>query len=240
MTLLTTAFAQGTHAARPAAAASNNGFYYYETDTKRLFQSTGAAWTQVAAGANVDALTTKGDVLGYSTTPARVPIGTDGQVLTADSTQALGLKWAAGGGGGGTQGTEIGYDQITAGVSISSTTESSPTTIISCAAHTFDGAAVLLDVFIPQISTPNVQSAYTCIVLFEGSTQIGRLGLALTPAAIAMQQVFCAAYRFTPSAASHTYTIGGFVSINSGSPGITAGAGGTGTSLPAFARFTKV
>lgn len=101
MTLLTTAFAQGTHAARPAAASSNNGFYYYETDTGRLFQSTGAAWQQVAASTATDVLTTKGDVLGFSTAPARVPIGADGQVLTADSTQALGLKWAAAGGGGG-------------------------------------------------------------------------------------------------------------------------------------------
>ena len=40
-------------------------------------------------------LTTKGDLFGYSTTAARVPIGSDNQVLTADSTQALGLKWAS-------------------------------------------------------------------------------------------------------------------------------------------------
>lgn len=101
MTLLTTAFAQGTHAGRPAAAAGNNGFYYYETDTQKLFQSTGAAWTQLAAGAANDVLTTKGDVLGFSTVPARVPVGADTTVLTADSTQATGVKWAAAGGGGG-------------------------------------------------------------------------------------------------------------------------------------------
>jgi hypothetical protein len=40
-------------------------------------------------------VTTKGDLLGFSTVAARVPIGTDASVLTADSTQALGLKWAA-------------------------------------------------------------------------------------------------------------------------------------------------
>lgn len=40
-------------------------------------------------------LTTKGDVWGWSTTNARIPVGSDTQVLTADSTQALGLKWAA-------------------------------------------------------------------------------------------------------------------------------------------------
>lgn len=39
-------------------------------------------------------LTTKGDVWGYSTLDARIPIGTNNQVLTADSTQSLGLKWA--------------------------------------------------------------------------------------------------------------------------------------------------
>jgi hypothetical protein len=39
-------------------------------------------------------LTTKGDVWGYNTTDARIPVGTNAQVLTADSTQALGVKWA--------------------------------------------------------------------------------------------------------------------------------------------------
>lgn len=40
-------------------------------------------------------LTTKGDVYGYSSNNARVPIGADGTVLTADSAQALGLKWSS-------------------------------------------------------------------------------------------------------------------------------------------------
>lgn len=42
-------------------------------------------------------LTTKGDVFGFSTVDARIPIGPNGQILTADSAQALGLKWAAAG-----------------------------------------------------------------------------------------------------------------------------------------------
>ena len=44
-------------------------------------------------------LTTKGDLIGYSTLPIRLGIGTDGYVLTADSTAATGLAWDAAGGG---------------------------------------------------------------------------------------------------------------------------------------------
>ena len=43
---------------------------------------------------SVSPLTTKGDLYGFSTLDARVPIGTNNQVLTADSAEALGLKWA--------------------------------------------------------------------------------------------------------------------------------------------------
>lgn len=41
-----------------------------------------------------DVLNTKGDLLGRSSSAdAVIPIGADSQVLTADSTQTLGLKW---------------------------------------------------------------------------------------------------------------------------------------------------
>jgi len=40
-------------------------------------------------------LTTKGDLASFSTVIARLAVGTNGQVLTADSAQALGVKWAA-------------------------------------------------------------------------------------------------------------------------------------------------
>lgn len=45
-------------------------------------------------------LTTKGDLQTYSTTTARLGVGTNGQVLTADSTQTTGIKWADAGAGG--------------------------------------------------------------------------------------------------------------------------------------------
>lgn len=51
-------------------------------------------------------LTTKGDIWGFSSFDTRIPVGTDGQTLVADSTQLLGLKWGTlsitGGGTGAT------------------------------------------------------------------------------------------------------------------------------------------
>lgn len=38
-------------------------------------------------------LTTKGDLATYSTHPVRLPVGTDGQLLTADSAQPEGISW---------------------------------------------------------------------------------------------------------------------------------------------------
>jgi len=52
-------------------------------------------------------LTTKGDLYGFSTSDARIPIGTNGHVLTADSTESLGLKWAAAAGGSSFSGARL-------------------------------------------------------------------------------------------------------------------------------------
>jgi hypothetical protein len=43
-------------------------------------------------------LTTKGDVYTFDTADQRLAVGTNGQVLTADSAQATGIKWATPGG----------------------------------------------------------------------------------------------------------------------------------------------
>lgn len=39
-------------------------------------------------------LTTKGDLYGFTTVDERIPVGTDGQVLTADASQPIGIKWS--------------------------------------------------------------------------------------------------------------------------------------------------
>ena len=50
-------------------------------------------------------VTTKGDLQGYSNVPARVPVGADGTVLTADSGDPLGVSWQTAGGAGSVIGT---------------------------------------------------------------------------------------------------------------------------------------
>jgi hypothetical protein len=64
------------------------------------FTATGASifYDYIQTGA-ASPLTTKGDLYTYSTSDARLAVGTNTYVLTADSAEATGLKWAAAAGG---------------------------------------------------------------------------------------------------------------------------------------------
>lgn len=52
-----------------------------------------------STGGSTSPLTTKGDLYTYSSMNTRLGVGTDGQILSADSTQATGLKWITNPGG---------------------------------------------------------------------------------------------------------------------------------------------
>lgn len=54
-----------------------------------------AGTTANGAFNNLSPLTTKGDLIGFSTVNARLGVGTDGQILVSDSASTLGIKWAA-------------------------------------------------------------------------------------------------------------------------------------------------
>lgn len=95
---------QGYDANTTKAGNSFNGAnQLVELDgTGKLPAIDGSALTNLPAAGTQSPLTTKGDVYTYSTEEARLGVGANGQVLTADSTQPTGLKWetpSAGGGG---------------------------------------------------------------------------------------------------------------------------------------------
>jgi hypothetical protein len=138
-------------------------------------------------------------------------------------------------------GTEWAYSQITAPVNVTSTNEASGTVILSPPAFTPDGGPVLVEFFCPYVNVPTAAIGNSVAVcLFEGSTQITRLAYT-SDLNTSQQQVAAlnAKYRFTPTAAAHTYTVTAFVPNTTGTPQIGAGGGGTGGYPPAFVRFTK-
>lgn len=75
----------------------------------------GTEWAPATSSSGfADPTTTKGDLIVHGSSTTRMGVGTDGQVLTADSTQALGVKWAtpSGGGGSGITQSYVGRNSI--------------------------------------------------------------------------------------------------------------------------------
>lgn len=69
------------------------GILYFVSASSAIFYD----YIQVGAASP---LTTKGDLYTFASSDTRLGVGTNGQVLTADSTEATGLKWATAAGGG--------------------------------------------------------------------------------------------------------------------------------------------
>lgn len=77
-----------------------NGQLIYETDTKKVYIYNGTSWVEQPTAGMVDA---KGDLLvgTAADTAARLAVGSNDQVLVADSAATAGVKWAALSGIGG-------------------------------------------------------------------------------------------------------------------------------------------
>jgi hypothetical protein len=86
-------FSNFINGAAPGTPPAGEVRLYSKTDKKLYYKDDTGVETQIGAG-GASPLTTKGDIHGFSTTDARIPVGADGQVLVADSTKALGVKWA--------------------------------------------------------------------------------------------------------------------------------------------------
>jgi len=83
--------------------ASLMGVYIDEdnmaSNSATKFPSQQSVKAYVDASGGSSPLTTKGDLYTYKAADTRLPVGTNGQVLIADSAEATGLKWGAAGTG---------------------------------------------------------------------------------------------------------------------------------------------
>lgn len=163
-------------------------------------------------------------------------VAASGQVPVATNSSAGTWKYPPG--------FEIGYDPVTADVTVASTTEATGTALVTCAAHTFDGGAVLARFYSPLLSMSDQLNNVVAVSLFEGATEIGILcqtQTSGTSGTVPAMPGITGMLRFTPTAASHTYKVTAFANIVAGTPFIFRGAaGGTSTRVPMFVQFTKV
>ena len=205
-------------AARTSAIASpQEGMISYLKDTNATQYYSGSAWVSIGGGASP--LTTKGDLYTYSTTDARLGVGTNGQVLTADSAEATGLKWATAGGGGKV------LQVVTASTSTSQTiSATSFTDLTSVSASITPSAAtskilVLFTTFASIYKPSNDQGGY--FQMLRGATAFFGGGIILNLSGVSAITDFATtlamSYLDSPSTTSATtYKIQGRVAVGTG------------------------
>ena len=126
------------------------------------------------------------------------------------------------------------YVELTTSVTVNATVEATPNDVVSAGSVAFDGSTrVRIECYFPRVGTGAV-SAATVLNLWDGATNLGRLGQPSAGAVV--DEPFLAARYLTPSAASHEYKIRGW---RTGADGhVTAGAGGAGDEIAGYIRIS--
>jgi hypothetical protein len=159
-------------AARASAITSpQEGMITYLKDTDVTQYYSGSAYVTIGGGSSP--LTTKGDLYTFSTVDARLGVGTNGHVLTADSTQSTGIKWAAAGGGGKV--LQVVQAQYSTATTIASTsfTDTGLSATITPSSATSKVLAIFTQQIRVSISGVNQYGGYQ---LLRGATSVLNLG----------------------------------------------------------------
>jgi hypothetical protein len=144
----------------------------YLQDTNSVQVYNGSAWVAVGGSSP---LTTKGDLYTFSTVDARLGVGTNGHVLTADSAQATGLKWAAPAGGGKVLQVVTGTTTTTVD---NSTTTYADTGLTATITPTLASSTILVFVDHPETLKSNGNSANAVrLRLMRGASSIATFAL---------------------------------------------------------------
>ena len=163
-------------AARTSAIASpQEGMFSFLKDTNATQFYDGAAWVNLDTTGMVNPMTTTGDVIYSSsgTTPARLGIGTAGQVLTVNSG-ATAPEWAAPAGGGKV------LQVVNATYAVETTSASNTyadTGLTATITPTLANSKIL--VFVSQSGVQKTQQFTTNavdIILLRGATTILKMG----------------------------------------------------------------
>jgi len=175
------------------------------------FTATGVSifYDYIQAG-GASPLTTKGDVYTFSTSDARLGVGANNTVLTADSAEATGLKWAAPAGGGKVLQVVQGTTTTTATLN---TTTLSDTNLSATITPTSATSSILVMFSQSYYSSRSANACAFGIVLKRGSTTIldlagankNRFTLAATGATATVDQgVASASFLDAPATTSAT------------------------------------
>lgn len=135
---------------------------------------------------------------------------------------------------------ELAYAEVAATVNVTGTTVAAADVIVTAPATVLDGSTkVRVEFGAARVAAPGGAGNVLYICLFDGATQLGCIARLDSTAAGSMATPVTAFREFTPSAASHTYSIRGIV--NTGTGGINAAAGGPilGDFVPAYIRVSK-